>query len=484
MKVLKGQQERQIQDLKLRKDKVAWSKFLIEKLAEKEKAKKERDKVRADLLAHGPIAKTEEEVQQENDGRKVLKRTGTWGSKAQQAMLASKDRHRKTNHARSVMGGDQSLQTPQEKPQGKPTEGEESDSEDSDDERLRLEQEGSLDLFKEASALESIDLTAKAALNLKRDVTIFGFLPPPLPNERRPYAPMNFRYVVKSILENGWWQLILLATIVLSCLMLALESPIDELTLVHPSNMQKIDAALFVVFCIEFWIKILSHGIFWEHPEAYFRSAWNCLDFTILACTVLDFIVLQLEQMGAMDASALAALGAVKVLRVLRPLRLINKIPSLQMLLNALSSSWEDILNVLLMWSFVFVLFSILGVALFAGGLHSCNDSGAGTRPLFISSPCNSSTEPPASWYHSPRLEDDKERAMCDPSTQRHLAPPIFTRVQCSGAMVTSSLAADQSLSSALVYDGDGTEILVPRIWTSPPNHFDNFLAAMQAQVH
>ena len=65
MKVLKGQQERQIQDLKLRKDKVAWSKFLIEKLAEKEKAKKERDKVRADLLAHGPIAKTEEEVQQE-----------------------------------------------------------------------------------------------------------------------------------------------------------------------------------------------------------------------------------------------------------------------------------------------------------------------------------------------------------------------------------------------------------------------------------
>jgi len=50
--------------------------------------------------------------------------------------------------------------------------------------------------------------------------------------------------------------------------------------------------------------------------------------------------------------------------------------------------------------------------------------------------------------------------------------------------MVTSSLAADQSLSSALVYDGDGTEILVPRIWTSPPNHFDNFLAAMQAQVH
>ena len=129
------------------------------------------------------------------------------------------------------------------------------------------------------------------------------------------------------------------------------------------------------------------------------------------------------------------------------------------------------------------MLFSILGVALFSGGLHHCNDAGAGTRPVFISNPCNSSTEPPASWYHSPRLEGHEERAMCDPSTQRRLSPPIFTRVQCSGAMVTSSLAGDQSLSSALVYDGDGTDILVPRIWTAPSNNFDNFLAAMQAQV-
>jgi hypothetical protein len=490
MKVLKGQQERQIHDLALRKDKVAWSIFLTEKLAQKQKAAQERKKAHAELLTKGKVAKTEEEVQKQaasatvsqmDDGLKVSKRT--WGSKAQQTMLASKERQQKLASAPSMMGGDEYLQTLEEQKQNKAREKEASDSEDSDDERLRLEQQGSLDLFKEASELENTEIAAIARLNRKREVTIFRFLSPPLPSERRPYAPMNFRYAIRSILENGWWSLLLLATVVISCLMLALESPVEELTLIHPNNMQKIDLALFVIFVLEFIFKILRHGIFWEHPEAYFRSGWNCTDFFILTCTVLDFILLQLQQMGVMSASALSALGAVKVLRVMRPLRLINKIPSLKMLLNALWGSWEDIVNVLLLWSFVFLLFSILGVALFAGGLHSCNDSGAGTRPIFASIPCNSSTEPPASWYHVPRLEGEKESAMCDPSSQRRLAPPIFTRVQCSGAMITSSMAADQAMSSSLVYSGDGTDILVPRAWSSPPNHFDNFLAAMQTQI-
>ena len=490
MKVLKGQQERQIHDLALRKDKVAWSIFLTEKLAQKQKAAQERKKAHAELLTKGKVAKTEEEVQKQaasatvsqmDDGLKVSKRT--WGSKAQQTMLASKERQQKLASAPSMMGGDEYLQTLEEQKQNKAREKEASDSEDSDDERLRLEQQGSLDLFKEASELENTEIAAIARLNRTREVTIVRFLSPPLPSERRPYAPMNFRYAIRSILENGWWSLLLLATVVISCLMLALESPVEELTLIHPNNMQKIDLALFVIFVLEFIFKILRHGIFWEHPEAYFRSGWNCTDFFILTCTVLDFILLQLQQMGVMSASALSALGAVKVLRVMRPLRLINKIPSLKMLLNALWGSWEDIVNVLLLWSFVFLLFSILGVALFAGGLHSCNDSGAGTRPIFASIPCNSSTEPPASWYHVPRLEGEKESAMCDPSSQRRLAPPIFTRVQCSGAMITSSMAADQAMSSSLVYSGDGTDILVPRAWSSPPNHFDNFLAAMQTQI-
>jgi hypothetical protein len=287
---------------------------------------------------------------------------------------------------------------------------------------------------------------------------------------------MNFRYVTRSILENGWWNLILLATIALSCIALALESPVEELTVVHPRNMQKIDMALYVVFCTEFVIKLFNHGIFWEHPDAYFRQAWNCLDFTILSFTTLDYI---LSVIPGVEGGG--GIKSVRVLRVLRPLRLINRIPSLQTLLNALWASRQDILNVLLLWSFTFLLFAILGVALFAGKLHECNDSGAGTMPLHLSVPCTSATEPPASWYRAPLAAGE---FMCDPTTNRRLAPPIFSRVGCSGAMLTSAPQRPGSTSSRkLVYPGDGTEVLMPRVWRPLPSNFDNFLAAMAAQI-
>ncbi len=306
---------------------------------------------------------------------------------------------------------------------------------------------------------------------------IFGCFPPPAPNRRWPLARINFRYMTRRVLENGWWNQLLLASILVSCLVLALESPVEEQTLVQPETMDKIDVALFSVFLTEFIIKIFNHGIFWEHPLAYFRQSWNCLDFFILSCTVLDFLVSRLFAPG----NSPPVLGAVKVLRVLRPLRLINKVPSLQFLLNALIASRQDLLNVLLLWGFTFLLFAIFGVALFSGTFIKCNDMAAGTRPLYLSVPCPAETEPPASWYTSPA---DTNSFMCDPSTGRRLAPPIFLRQQCSGSMLTSSLSKlDDSQHTTLVFKGDGTEILAPRVWSKLPSHFDNVAAALQAQV-
>ena len=80
---------------------------------------------------------------------------------------------------------------------------------------------------------------------------IFGCFPPPAPNRRRPLARINFRYMTRRVLENGWWNQLLLASIFVSCLVLALESPVEEQTLVQPETMDKIDVALFSVFLTE-----------------------------------------------------------------------------------------------------------------------------------------------------------------------------------------------------------------------------------------
>ena len=140
--------------------------------------------------------------------------------------------------------------------------------------------------------------------------------------------------MTRSILENGWWALLLLATIMVSCLMLALESPVEELTVmhprnmykidlmmmmmiigtetlvtqvIHPRNMYKIDLVLFGIFGVEFVLKIVDHGVLWEHPQAYFRQAWNCLDAFILGCTAFDLII----KIIGVNSSTLSVLGCV-----------------------------------------------------------------------------------------------------------------------------------------------------------------------------
>jgi len=468
MKVLKGQQMRQMLALHQRQDKQAWRRSIIESQQTRTKERALRAKALEKRSSMNRLARSSsfsQPLQSENsDGRH-----GTAMAVAHDVEAGGHKTLKRTGTRNLALDSPQSPLERAHKKDGL------SDS-DSDEER-RLEQESALDVFEEALLLES---TKKPIDVNQQDVTIFKLFHPPAPNVRQPGAAVNVRYITRHILQNGWWNLALLATIALSCLVLALESPVEELAVVRPENMDKIDTALFVVFCIEFVIKIFDHGIFWEHPEAYFRQAWNCLDFCILSCTVLDFVLASI-----FSGQNLAALGSVRVLRVLRPLRLINKIPSLQMLLLAIWASREDVFNVILLWAFTFLLFAILGVALFAGGLSECNDSAAGTRPVMLSLSCTTLTEPPASWYQPPNLMDTtNEGFMCDPSTSRRLAPPIFSRVQCAGTMLTSTLSRPgDSEAVSLVYKGDGTEILAPRSWSRLPSNFDNFAAAIQAQI-
>ena len=487
LKVLKGQQTRQLEAAYLRRDKERWSRSIIEtierraqeaatlrKALEDSKAKRDRlgrfrqDGKEAAAVEAEADSKIGVGTQRQKDGKKTIRRLSSWTERASAASGA------KTATAAAT---------------SKPGDAEElalSDS-DSEDERRRGEEETVTDLFQEAADVENASDQDNKTHVRKHDIPIFcGLLHPPQPSARHPTAPMNFRYVTRSVLNNGWWNLLLLSTIMVSCLMLALESPVEELSIVHPRNMFKIDLVLFGVFAAEFIIKIVDHGIYWEHPQAYFRSGWNRLDFFILVCTLMDFMVVWI----GISNSTTRALGSVRVLRVLRPLRLINKIPSLQLLLQALSASWEDVLNVLLLWAFTFLLFAILGVAIFAGGLHACSDNGAGTRVTHSSVPCKTLVEPPEQWYSSawPPPTLDAEPFMCDPTSGRRLAPPIFARPECSGYTLTSSVPSSVGAGSEwqvrrLVFDGDGTEIMMPRVWDTPPSHFDNFAAAMQAQV-
>eukprot|EP00961_Rhodomonas_salina_P205889 2779228-Rhodomonas_salina.1 len=115
-----------------------------------------------------------------------------------------------------------------------------------------------------------------------------------------------------------------------------------------------------------------------------------------------------------------------------------------------------------MLWSFAFLLFSILGTALFAGQLYSCSDNGAGTDAIHASVNCYANSTPSAEWY-----QGKGPAWLCDSKTNKRLLPPIIDRVQCSGTFLTAYGRGREGLYYG--YKGSGTEILVPRAWLVEP---------------
>eukprot|EP01062_Namystynia_karyoxenos_P061079 TRINITY_DN5302_c0_g1_i1.p1 TRINITY_DN5302_c0_g1~~TRINITY_DN5302_c0_g1_i1.p1 ORF type:complete len:1975 (+),score=527.51 TRINITY_DN5302_c0_g1_i1:57-5927(+) len=118
--------------------------------------------------------------------------------------------------------------------------------------------------------------------------------------------------------------------------------------------LQQADLVFTFLFTLELCTKVLASGLV-LHPHSYLRSGWNVLDFVIVVLAWLTFLP------GVDNYSA------VRVLRVLRPLRSINGIPGLKNIVNALFLSVRELFHVLMLVTFFFCVFGILGVQLFMG---------------------------------------------------------------------------------------------------------------------
>ena len=123
-----------------------------------------------------------------------------------------------------------------------------------------------------------------------QDVTICGCLPPATPNEQQPDAAPNLRLMARNIAQDPWFERGILLTILVSAIFLAMQSPIREYSTIDLAVAQYSDYVFFVIFAFEFVVKILEHGVLWEHELAYFRQGWNVLDFFILMLQLLDMI--------------------------------------------------------------------------------------------------------------------------------------------------------------------------------------------------
>ncbi|XP_054026491.1 voltage-dependent T-type calcium channel subunit alpha-1G isoform X14 [Dryobates pubescens] len=183
-------------------------------------------------------------------------------------------------------------------------------------------------------------------------------------------APVVFFYLSQEsrprswclrLVCNPWFERVSMLVILLNCVTLGMFHPCEDIACDSPRCriLQSFDDFIFAFFAVEMIVKMIALGIFGK--KCYLGDTWNRLDFFIVIAGMLEYS-LDLQNVS---------FSAVRTVRVLRPLRAINRVPSMRILVTLLLDTLPMLGNVLLLCFFVFFIFGIVGVQLWAGLLRN-----------------------------------------------------------------------------------------------------------------
>uniref|UniRef100_A0A6I8QEY3 Calcium channel, voltage-dependent, T type, alpha 1I subunit n=2 Tax=Xenopus tropicalis TaxID=8364 RepID=A0A6I8QEY3_XENTR len=158
-----------------------------------------------------------------------------------------------------------------------------------------------------------------------------------------------------------WFECLSMMVILLNCVTLGMFQPCEDVDCSSErcQILQVFDDFIFIFFAMEMVVKMVALGIFGK--KCYLGDTWNRLDFFIVMAGMVEYS-LDLQNIN---------LSAIRTVRVLRPLKAINRVPSMRILVNLLLDTLPMLGNVLLLCFFVFFIFGIIGVQLWAGLLRN-----------------------------------------------------------------------------------------------------------------
>ncbi|KAF6271549.1 hypothetical protein mRhiFer1_009653 [Rhinolophus ferrumequinum] len=160
---------------------------------------------------------------------------------------------------------------------------------------------------------------------------------------------------------NPWFEHVSMLVIMLNCVTLGMFRPCEDVECRSErcSILEAFDDFIFAFFAAEMVIKMVALGLFGQ--KCYLGDTWNRLDFFIVMAGMMEY---------SLDGHNVS-LSAIRTVRVLRPLRAINRVPSMRILVTLLLDTLPMLGNVLLLCFFVFFIFGIVGVQLWAGLLRN-----------------------------------------------------------------------------------------------------------------
>ncbi|KAJ1099463.1 hypothetical protein NDU88_004564, partial [Pleurodeles waltl] len=171
----------------------------------------------------------------------------------------------------------------------------------------------------------------------------------------------QLRKTCYKIVEHNWFESFIIFMILLSSGALAFE----DIHLDEKKNIKIIleyaDKVFTYVFVLEMLLKWVAYGF-----KKYFTNAWCWLDFLIVDISVICLTA------TALNYEDLSAMKSLRTLRALRPLRALSRFEGMRVVVNALIGAIPSIMNVLLVCLIFWLIFSIMGVNLFAGKFGRC----------------------------------------------------------------------------------------------------------------
>eukprot|EP00484_Ammonia_sp_Unknown_P007624 CAMPEP_0197073220 /NCGR_PEP_ID=MMETSP1384-20130603/210494_1 /TAXON_ID=29189 /ORGANISM="Ammonia sp." /LENGTH=1825 /DNA_ID=CAMNT_0042512053 /DNA_START=142 /DNA_END=5619 /DNA_ORIENTATION=+ len=209
----------------------------------------------------------------------------------------------------------------------------------------------------------------------------------------------SFRQTVRmDVVQKSWFEFVILVVIIINCVFLALDNPTnDNATLDEVIFITEV--VFTVIYVIEIILKWIAFGLWGRHIEhetrkdrtrdqkssvfsymvntvfngedyntdpkddyvGYFLDGWNVLDFLVVVIGSIVPLIL---------GPSAASIGSIRAIRILRALRTIPRVPKLRTLVMTIIDAIPGLSGSVVLLSFFFIVFGIIGVQLFHGTLQ------------------------------------------------------------------------------------------------------------------
>uniref|UniRef100_A0A8D3AAP1 Sodium channel protein n=1 Tax=Scophthalmus maximus TaxID=52904 RepID=A0A8D3AAP1_SCOMX len=260
-----------------------------------------------------------------------------------------------------IAPGESDVEFPEEEDE----EEEEEDEEDEEEEEEDLSEGSTVDLRKPGEEEDEYSEMAEEAMdpdNCFPDMCVSRFRCCDVDTTGRlGQTWWRLRKTCYQIVEHSWFESFIIFMILLSSGALAFEDIYIEKRKVVKVVLEYADKIFTYIFILEMLLKWLAYGF-----KKYFTNYWCWLDFLIVDVMLGHLVA------NTLGYSDFAAIKSLRTLRALRPLRALSRFEGMRVVVNALIGAIPSIMNVLLVCLIFWLIFSIMGVNLFAGKFGRC----------------------------------------------------------------------------------------------------------------